>query len=242
LRKLADFHIQESEPLLRDLTALYRAEVAYTDARLGDFLERLEALGHRNDTWIVMVADHGEEFFDHGWWEHGKTLYAEQIHVPLLMRLPGGRLTGQTVRTAVRQIDLMPTLLDGLGLPADSSIDGRSLLPLFASDHSPAQVPSFASLDIDGRRVESVIDRELKLIETFEYSHPRNHHPGIQLFDLSVDPGERVNLASRRPIAVRYLQSKLRAERSRAGQGLEPRPAILDAATEEELRALGYLP
>jgi arylsulfatase A-like enzyme len=242
LRSLAEFRIQASEPLRRDLAALYRAEVAYTDARLGDLLERLEALGHCDDTWIVMVADHGEEFFDHGWWEHGKTLYAEQIHVPLLMRLPAGRLAGQRFRPAVRQIDLMPTLLDGLGLPQDPSIDGRSLLPLLASGRASAQVPSFASLDIDGRRVESVIDRELKLIETFEYSHPKNHHPGVQLFDLSVDPGERLNLASRRPIAVRYLLSKLRAERSRAKQGLEPSPAILDAATEEELRTLGYLP
>jgi arylsulfatase A-like enzyme len=221
MRELAELSIPVTDAVRRDLTSLYLGEIAYTDARLGELLASLDELGHRENTLVIVVADHGEEIFDHGWSEHGKTLYAEQIHV--------------------QQVDLMPTILDLLGLDAAAATDGRSLLPLLAKQDEDPSVTTFAYLAIDGRRVRSVTEGNLKLIETFEYAHPKDHHPGLQLFDLAEDPGEQVNLAAERPVAAGYLRSKARAELHRARTGLEPDTAVLGDAVEEELRALGYL-
>jgi arylsulfatase A-like enzyme len=241
LRKLADLKIPQSQAARRDLEALYSAEVAYADARLGEFLDGLDALGHGDDTLVVVVADHGEEFFDHGWSEHGKTLYEEQIHVPLAIRLPGGLLAGRRIESAIQQIDLLPTLLDILGLEAPPLIDGESALHLLTDESARPARPAFASLDIDDRRLLSVTERNLKLIEAFEYDHPKGHHPGLQLFDLSQDPHEKNDLSAKRPIALRYLQMKIRSEEREAEKGFTPEAAVLDAALIEELRALGYL-
>jgi arylsulfatase A-like enzyme len=244
LKKLVALSIPVTESLRRDLSALYLAEIAYTDARLGDFLMRLDELGHREDTLVVVVSDHGEEIFDHGWSEHGKTLYAEQIHVPLVMRLPQGQLAGQRVEVAVEQIDLMPTILDLLGLldlGIQNTIDGHSLLPLLSGQDQDPFAPAFATLAMDGRRMWSVTEGDLKLIETYEYAHPRSFHPGLQLFDLSKDPGEQVNLAAERPVAVAYLRAKYKAAQHQSSARLQPEKAILSDAVEEELRALGYL-
>ena len=233
LRKLSEFSIPASEPIRRDLTALYRAEIAYTDARLGDFLERLDSLGHLNDTWIVVVADHGEEFFDHGWWEHGKTLYAEQIHVPLMMRLPGGRLgwaEDPGCSPADRSHADAPRWSRSSRRRSGRST-GEACCLCWPRSHSSVQVPSFASLDIDERRVESVIDRELKLIETFEYTHPRGPSSGCSAVRLVGGPGRTGSTWHHDgPLQCAYLLSKLRAERSRAKTGTSnrvPQPWIL---------------
>jgi arylsulfatase A-like enzyme len=124
------------------------------------------------------------------------------------MRLPRGKLAGKGVATSVQQVDLMPTILDLLGLDVPGPSDGRSLLRLLSGQGDDSCVPIFASLAIDGKRIRSVTEGNLKLIETFEYAHPTNHHPGLQLYDLSVDPAERTNLASERSVAVAYLRAK----------------------------------
>jgi arylsulfatase A-like enzyme len=241
LQDLADFNITPTAALRRDLIALYHAEIAYVDSQLGALLKSLDALGRADDTLVIVIADHGEEFFEHGWSEHGKTLYAEQIRIPMVVRLPEGKLAGRRVEAPVQQIDLMPTILDLLGLEATAAADGRSLLPLLAFDEAPARLTSFASLDLDGRRVESVTESGFKLIETFQYTHPKQHPPLVQLFDLERDPGEQDDLATQRPVAVGYLRSKAAAQRNRTQQVLKPIPATIDAAVEAELRALGYV-
>jgi arylsulfatase A-like enzyme len=241
LRELAELKIELSEALRQDLIRLYLAEVAYTDARLGDFLAGLETSGHADDTLVVVVADHGEEFFEHGWSEHGKTLYSEQVHVPLVMRLPHGKLAGRRFSAPVRQIDLLPTILDVVDIDRPQFVDGQSVLEPLVLRALPDTGPILAFLDLDGRRLESVTVGDLKLIDTFEYMHPADHHPGVQLFDLAKDPGEQVNLAEQRPILAGYLRTLGRAERLAATQALVSETAVIDDEIENELRALGYL-
>lgn len=111
-----------------DLRALYRGEVRHMDAELGEFFSWMKEQGAWDDTMILLTADHGEEFYEHeGWW-HGITLYDEQIHVPLVVKLPGQELAGSRVPWQVRQIDVTPTIAGFTGAPRSSLWQGSELL------------------------------------------------------------------------------------------------------------------
>lgn len=99
------------DPARRDtLRARYQGEVRHVDEALGGFFGALAQRGDLDRTVVILTADHGEEFFDHGGWWHGATLYDELVRVPLLIRLPGGERGGTRVPWQVRQVDLAPTL------------------------------------------------------------------------------------------------------------------------------------
>jgi choline-sulfatase len=216
-----------------ELGALYDAEIAANDAAFGRLIASLRELDLYDDLLLVFVSDHGEEFLDHGGWEHGATLYQEQLHIPFLLRAPAGLGAGRVVTTAVRQVDLAPTVLDILGKQIPAGMDGRSLVPLLRGA-SPPPVPAFASLDLDGRRIESVALDDRKLILTLAHDRLR---PGLELYSLAADPAEGRNLAAEDPAAVRRLLPLLR--RAKVAPEVEQVP--LDAELERELRALGYL-
>jgi len=92
------------------LKELYRKEVKWVDAELGKFFDWMRTQEAWDDTLVVVTADHGEEFQEHGGWWHGITLYDEQIHVPLIMKPPGDKLAGARVPWQVREIDVAPTI------------------------------------------------------------------------------------------------------------------------------------
>jgi arylsulfatase A-like enzyme len=114
----------------RQMVALYDGEIAYADVLVTRFLERLRDQGEYDNTLIIFVSDHGEEFWEHGYLGHGKTLYEEQLRVPLLIKLPGGAHGGKTIDALVEMVDLAPTVLDILGLPEEERFQGASFLPL----------------------------------------------------------------------------------------------------------------
>ncbi|GDX82898.1 hypothetical protein LBMAG42_47090 [Deltaproteobacteria bacterium] len=109
--------------------ARYGEEVAWADRQLGAFLDELRAAGTYDDSVIVVTSDHGEEFFEHGGWWHGTTLYDQEIRVPLLIKLPGGRHAGTRVPWQVRQVDVAPTLVDLAGTVPPSAWQGLDLFP-----------------------------------------------------------------------------------------------------------------
>jgi len=225
-----------SERDREEIPALYDAEIAANDAAFGRLVAELRARELYDPLLLVFVSDHGEEFLDHGGWEHGATLYQELVHVPLLLKLPRGAGSGQRIGERVRQVDVLPTILDALGSEIPPGIQGRSLLPLL---QAPSRRPAaaFSSLDLDGRRIESVILKDRKLIHTL--AHDRRP-VGLELYDLASDPGERRNLTAADPDAVRGL-SWLIERRARAGTPPKAPSVTLDPELEEELRALGYL-
>ena len=91
---------------------LYEQSLQYLDTQIGRLLSYLERSGYDSNTIVVLVSDHGEEFFDHGRWGHWESnLYDEILKVPLIIRLPG-RTNGQVIRRQVRLLDLMPTILE----------------------------------------------------------------------------------------------------------------------------------
>lgn len=121
--------------------ALYDGEITFTDKAVGELLDGLEERGLKENTLVVFVSDHGEEFYDHGGFEHGHTMYDELIKVPLIFSLPGEISPGTRISRQVRMMDVMPTILDYLGICSLSHIEGASLRPLISGEGEPADRP-----------------------------------------------------------------------------------------------------
>lgn len=115
---------------LDHLLALYEGEIAWVDEHVGRILDELEALGLASRTLVIVTSDHGEEYFEHDNLGHRKTLFEEVVRVPLLVRLPGVVPAGAAIGGPVSLADVVPTVLDALGLPADAGPGARSFLPL----------------------------------------------------------------------------------------------------------------
>ena len=127
------FTRRASDRDLEHVVALYEGEVAWVDDHLGSVLRALDALGLADRTLVIVVSDHGEEFFEHGGLGHHRTLFDESLRVPMLLRLPGVLPSGKTVQGLVSTADLLPTILDVLQLPERTNwIGSASFLPLIA--------------------------------------------------------------------------------------------------------------
>ncbi|HET9213010.1 MAG TPA: sulfatase [Thermoanaerobaculia bacterium] len=221
--------------MLRSFVDLYDAEIATNDAAFGELIDLLVQRGLWDNTVIVFVSDHGEEFLDHGGWQHGTTLHNEMLNVPLIVRAPG---TGpRTVQRQVQQVDVAPTVLDLLGLPVPPVVEGHSLVPWMASG-APADEPeaeAYSWLDQHGWRGAAVTTPAWRLIED------RGHYPGRYLYDRRTDPGEHRNLTDQRAVREGYLWSRLRAEERPRKGTLKAGEATVDAELRKQLEALGYL-
>lgn len=133
------------------LQALYDAEVAATDAAIGRFLQRLDALGLGDDTLLLVVADHGEAFLERGTWGHGNGLSPEELEVPFLLCPPRREGRSDTVVEApVSLVDVLPTLTDLLDLPTPAGLDGVSLVPWMEQRGDPDRLV-YAELIHDDR-------------------------------------------------------------------------------------------
>jgi arylsulfatase A-like enzyme len=226
-----------TEQQIKDLVALYDAEIAQNDHHFGALLEELERRGILEETLVVLVSDHGEEFFDHGWWQHGKTLYEEQLSVPLVMRFPEGLGRGVVVDEIAQHIDILPTVLETAGVEAPATLPGRSLLGSLDAEGTGAPPYAISYLDLDGRAAESVLTDDGKLI-LHHYEEPTR---GQLLFDLIADPAEQANLWSQRPVLTGHLLAALRAFNLTHQERLDPEQGEFDEEVTERLKALGYL-
>lgn len=214
---------------------LYDAEVASNDHSFGGLLAGLEARGLGDDTVVVFVADHGEEFAEHGALGHGWDLHDETLHVPLIVRFPGGEHAG-LVSAPVQQIDIVPTLLDYLGVPrGDLPLRGRSLMPLVEGTPRGA-VPIVSYMNYDSREAVSVSFEAWKLIEPLS---PGYWTP-TELYR-SDDPRETHNLAEEFPVRSGFLVSFAKRELRRRSASRLSASIRLDDEKRQRLRALGYL-
>jgi arylsulfatase A-like enzyme len=168
------------------IRALYAAEVARVDAAIGTVLETLDRRGLRERTLVVAVADHGEEFWDHGGVEHGHSVYDEVVRVPLIARWPGHLPAGTVVDALVRMVDVAPTVLDLLGLPPPPGADGSSVLPLVTGVEPDARVAT----------TENMLFAEERLgVRTRTRKYVSWENGKEEVYDLVRDPAERVDLA-----------------------------------------------
>ena len=217
----------------------YDGEVAYTDSLIGDFRSALEQLGLFDEAVVVLTADHGEGLGDHGESYHGFFVYDSTVHVPLIVRLPGGAEGGRVVTDAVSHVDIAPTLAELLDLSGTGAEQGRSLLPSMqglveAEPGRGVYAESFYALDHYGwAPLRSLRTADYKYIET----------PDPELYALLEDPAELTNLLLERRDVARELRSaalELAAELDSAAPEATPEPD-LDEEALAQLRALGYL-
>jgi len=245
MRRLIDETGPPPDSLVSDLIDLYDGEIAEADLKLSRLIDELGKRQLFDPSLFVLISDHGEEFYDHGGWTHGKTLYRESLAVPLIVRFPGGRFGGARIETRAQHIDLLPTLLDYLGFMAPSELPGESLLCTLEKTGSgspfdcPASAdrPIFSGIHYYNNHSISVVSGEWKLI--VDRIDALDRHP--RLFNLVEDPSETIDRAESFPVLTGYLTSMIRRELNRNSHRQESVEVDLDPATEERLEALGYL-
>lgn len=228
------------------LETLYLGEILGNDHAFGSFVEGLRARGRLDDTLVAFVADHGEEFGDHGGHGHGHTLYRELTRIPLVVRLPRAARGGTREAQPVAQVDLLPTLLSLAALPPPELREGRDLSSLFLGRGTPAEAPELVSETRFGKADKAALRvGALKLIVNDDPRIYGGLEGPVELYDVAADPGEHRNLAARRPIAVQYLRGRLeelRSSQRRAAELLHGGAKVeLSEDDRAELRALGYV-
>ena len=209
------------------VTAAYDEEIAYTDQQLGVLRDGLAARGLLDTSVVIFTADHGEELFEHGDFEHAHALWQEIVHVPLVVWGPGvvpGRDT-----TPVSLVDIAPTVLDAVDLAWRSPWDGVSLWPTLSAGMPVPDRPLFAE-GVRRRTPQTAVVRwPQKLVV--------HHAPGrLERFDLEQDPNERFDLSG----PARTLVADV-CRHQQAGEDSTQAPAAPGEAVIEQLRSLGYL-
>jgi len=223
---------------LRFLRQMYEAEIRELDDLLAGFFAYLEAEGLAQDTLIVVVSDHGEEFQEHGGLLHGRTQFEELLHVPLILAGPGVP-AGVVVQEPVSLVDLLPTVLGRLGIEPLPGLDGLDLAPTWQGRTLPERV-LFAEADhnnvVDGK---PVVDVRSMARQGQEKLHLDRVTDQVTLFDLAQDPDETVDLATRSPERARVLRAALDRFLTGAVAGATSGKA-LSQEDLDLLRELGY--
>jgi len=220
---------------LAHVIALYDGEIGFTDSYIGKLLDELRSLEVYEDSLIVLTADHGEEFFEHGGKSHSHNLYQESVAVPLIIKFPQGRWSGTRVDKPASIVDIAPTILDYIEQPVHPDFNGKSLLPVIRGEIEIRTL--FADL-----RTDTKVARQgrYKLITTVDHKgRPRN-----SLFDLEKDPSEQANLVATDPARAEELLELLSAWREEAKQraiDLGAADFEYDRELTERLKSLGYL-
>jgi len=227
--------------------AQYDREVRYLDDEIGRLVDALHDLGRQN-LLIVLTADHGESFREHGYYlEHGKLPYQPTAHVPAIVVHEGVLPAGRTVTAPVGVIDFAPTLLELAGLPVPQQFEGTSLAPLARGD-AGAPVPERVYMESGYRAAaqRTVRDGRWKLVEVPD---PRDRldltGARLELYDLEADPRELANVASAHPQVVARLAADLERWATATPDAGADAEVLdfegLDAASKDLLRALGYI-
>ena len=211
----------------------YLGEIAYTDQVVGRLLRWLRDQGLYERTLVVLTADHGESLGDHGESTHAYFVYDSTTHVPLVVRTPWGIRGRRSAQ--VSSVDLMPTVLDLLGLPAQPGIDGRSLAreildPAATSDRTAYSETYFPRYHFGWQHLRAIRSRAYKYVDA----------PEPELYDLAQDPGETKNIY--RGFSARAEGLRLRLEElTKQESGAAPERRSLDPETLQRLAALGYV-
>ncbi len=229
--------------LAEEMHALYNGEIEFLDANFGRLLDRLRGDGVYDQTVIALVADHGEEFFEHGGWWHGLTLYEEQIHVPLIIKwAKGTEVPGAEATTApARLIDVAPTLAAAAGAQIPDAMQGIDLRTSVNSRNAK-QREVYSEEDHEGNVLWALRTGNRKLIGANE-GNPRGL-PTQEFFAIDVDPHEEqpLELSAHAGEAGNLEQHAELHRRGAEGEAVaEGEEAEMSYEECEQLRMLGYV-
>ncbi len=226
-------------------SAPYDGEVAYVDSVMGWFLSQLRSRGLYENSVIAVMSDHGEALGEHGELTHGVFLYDETIHVPLLIKLPHEVSGGKRIDRRVGLVDVLPTLLQAVGVPIPQDIQGESMLPFMKTLRAgaggkavpaPPERPAYAESDYPHRTFGW---SALHSLRTGKYLFIAAPHP--ELYDQVVDPQADHNLASSSEAVAATLAGQLESFQQKTSSSREAPKANMDADLQEKLAALGYV-
>jgi arylsulfatase A-like enzyme len=243
----------DPEDFLTAEKAWYDGSIRAMDYEIGRLLERLEELGLRDDTLIAFVADHGEEFLEHGNHWHGHSAYGELVNVPMFVTWPGIVPKSLVIDRTTQSIDLMPTLLELAQVPVPETVQGASLLPLMASPDDPAamgwnrRAVFTERKNPPGEETEGTADSFAVIADGWKLIWNvvvRDDRPEFELFNHVEDPLNLENIAERHPEVVADLRLQLETWREMTeAQKVQPDDgggADVSPEELEQLRALGY--
>jgi len=217
---------------------LYQGEIAFADQSLGVLLDELKAKGVYDRTLIVVSGDHGEGRGEHNEETHSMLAYNSTLHVPLIMRIPG-EPPGRRVATRVGTVDILPTVLDFLGVPAPGEVQGRSLRAAMRRADAPGSDGTSYYAETLSPRLSYGWGEQRVL---FEGAEKYIYGPRQELYDLVADPRELRNLVTERPQDAARMERVLASFLSRhAGKTTEEAVQQTDPSARERLAALGYL-
>lgn len=216
------------EPFRSRYSSTYDGEIATSDAILGRFLQQLKDDGIYDKALIIFMSDHGEGLYEHGEPEHGIFLYREDIHVPLIVKLPSGARAGETDDTVVSLTDIFPTVAAVTGAALPGGAHGVSLLG-HAKQKTPRSVYSetlYPRIHLGWSELRSLVEGDHHFIQA----------PKPELYDMRSDPGEKQNVLADQ----RRVYARLRDELAKYGTSIEM-PKSIDPEEAKKLAALGYL-
>jgi arylsulfatase A-like enzyme/Tfp pilus assembly protein PilF len=219
--------------------ARYDGEIAYVDSLMGELFDYLERNGLEDDTLVVFIGDHGESLGQHEENTHGFFIYDATMRVPFLLKTPYRTIgAGKRVAAQVRSVDLMPTILELVGLKPPETVQGRSLVPLLTGETDDLQLVAYGESfyprhHYGWSEIKSVRDGAFHFIDA----------PRPELFDVREDPLQKNNLASQRAGTVSRMKAALDDLVARYGvEGIDDKgPETLDPEAQAQLAALGYL-
>jgi arylsulfatase len=218
------------------IRALYDGNLAYADSLVGEVLQSLEDAGHGDDTVVLVIADHGEAFWQHGVWAHGRHIYEEFVRIPFILHVPGApSLVGKRVEEPVSLVDLLPTYLDLLDLEAPPELKGDSLLPLIGGD-----TEDFAMRKVFLRNTHSDVPEFGLRVGRYKWIY-KVYESRYELYDLVEDPQEEHDLvaAGRVPAEAAPYKEEIALWIAVGTERVEP-VEEMDPTTRERLRSIGY--
>jgi arylsulfatase A-like enzyme len=243
----------EPARFIRQAMDRYDGEILHNDNSFKLLVEKLRQLGVLDNTLIIVLSDHGEEFWDHGWTAHGHSVYQELTHTMLMMWNPKLLPAPKRISEPVQLIDIMPTVLDLMHVKIPAMVEGQSLSPLingqpfkrrglvvssrFAAPHPQGLVPENATDSF------AIINSRWKFI--YRNKAAKAGIKRVELYDRRNDRQEQHDVAGQNPEEVESMmaalrqwidaQNKIRVAIGHAGK------STLDERTLERLRSLGYL-
>ena len=235
---------KEEPPSQEDIAymkALHHGELAFVDAQIGRVVDALKELGLYDEAMIVVTADHGEEFWEHGGFEHGHTLYDELVKVPLVMKFPASQpAANAVVGTQVRMIDIMPTVFEVAGVDEPNTFAGKSLRPAIEGLETAGR-PTLCESTLYGiTKVAWRADR-YKYIHDLDPAGDGKH----ELYDWQADPGETNNLIDAQPALASQMRQQLFGaynEMKLVTRTMSKQEVVNMSPDEiDKLRSLGYI-
>ncbi len=220
---------------LDQLKALYDGLIRYVDDELGRLFAELKRRGVYDNSLIIVTADHGEGFMEHGFLEHSNIPYDELVHVPLVIKLPESRFAGRTIERQVRLVDVMPTILEEVGVDVPRGLAGCSLSALVRGrDDVGADCFRYAITETADEAIPLTV-----AVRTQEAKYILSGRRPAEFYDLRADPAERDNIIDEaNPVkeAMSRIASSVARRQKDDGSVQE-----IDLQTVDELKALGYV-